>query len=179
MAGVVCLIFFLLEGAAAWTANITSDITVHMNQVTSVPFSIYNASSSDSQAWITGTDSHIATSSFHITNRTNQTSFNGILNVTGVFLGRTKLTLIEIMDTLQNSQEVSLITVVREERTIDHIFTASVAILVSILYINFGCAMDWSVCRNTLRKPIGPAIGFFCQFLIMPVVYFINKKSIK
>lgn len=58
----------------------------------------------------------------------------------------------------------------REERTIDTIFTISVAILVSILYINFGCAMDWNVCRDTLKRPIGPAIGFFCQFLIMPLV---------
>ncbi|KAL6448342.1 hypothetical protein ACFW04_000347 [Cataglyphis niger] len=54
----------------------------------------------------------------------------------------------------------------------DTIFTASVAILVSILYINFGCAMDWNICRDTLKKPIGPAIGFFCQFLIMPVLSF-------
>lgn len=30
--------------------------------------------------------------------------------------------------------------------------------------------MDWDVCRNTLKKPIGPTIGFFCQFLIMPLV---------
>lgn len=65
---------------------------------------------------------------------------------------------------------MSLITVIREERTIDTIFTISVAILVSILYINFGCAMDWNVCRDTLRRPIAPAIGFFCQFLIMPLV---------
>lgn len=70
----------------------------------------------------------------------------------------------------ESSQTVSIITVIREERMIDTIFTISVAILVSILYINFGCAMDWTVCRETLRRPIGPAIGFFCQFLIMPLV---------
>jgi len=70
----------------------------------------------------------------------------------------------------KDSQEVSRIIVVREERTIDSVFTASVAILVSILYINFGCAMNWNVCRDTLKRPIGPIIGFFCQFLVMPLV---------
>lgn len=59
---------------------------------------------------------------------------------------------------------------VRKKRVIDTVFTASVAMLVSILYINFGCAIDWSQFRNILKRPVGPAIGFFGQFVVMPVV---------
>lgn len=33
--------------------------------------------------------------------------------------------------------------------------------------------MDWGVCRDTLKKPIGPAIGFVCQFLTMPLLSFL------
>lgn len=62
------------------------------------------------------------------------------------------------------------VTVIREQRVIDRVFTASVATLVSILYINFGCAVDWTSFRSNLKKPIGPAIGFFTQFGIMPTV---------
>ncbi|XP_011698719.1 PREDICTED: ileal sodium/bile acid cotransporter-like isoform X2 [Wasmannia auropunctata] len=160
----------LLGGAAAWTIDIVPNITVHMNEVISIPFSVHD-SLLYPHTWVVSTDRHIATASFQeITS--NQTSFNGILNITGVFLGRTKLTF--TMTKMTNkSQEVSFITVIRQERIIDTIFTASVAVLVSILYINFGCAMDWGVCRDTLKKPIGPAIGFVCQFLTMPLLSFL------
>ncbi|XP_029675974.1 ileal sodium/bile acid cotransporter-like isoform X2 [Formica exsecta] len=173
MTGAKCIIgLLLLRGVAAWTVDIVHDITVHMNHVTSVPFNIpdYNLSSNLSLV-VTSQDNDIAIPSFELLQNENK-SCNGILNVTGVFLGRTKLIFTLEEDGVKDSQEVSRIIVVREERTIDTIFTASVAILVSILYINFGCAMDWDVCRDTLKKPIGPAIGFFCQFLIMPVLSF-------
>lgn len=62
------------------------------------------------------------------------------------------------------------VTVIREQRVIDRVFTASVATLVSIIYINFGCALDWNSFRLNLKRPIGPAIGFFTQFIIMPTV---------
>lgn len=177
MAGVTYIIgFLLLGGAAARTVDIVPDITVHMNQIISVPFSIHNISNNNMvQILHISTDENIAKQSFRMTS--NETFINGILNITGVFLGRTKLTFTLLEERGDNISESSLtvtrITVIREERTIDTIFTISVAILVSILYINFGCALDWSVCRDTLRRPIGPIIGFFCQFLIMPVLSFV------
>ncbi|KAH0956161.1 hypothetical protein HN011_002106 [Eciton burchellii] len=164
--------FLLLRGATAWTVDIASDITVNMNHILSVPFSIYNISSP--KLLLSSTDNDIAIPSLPLLVQ-NGTFFNGIVNITGVFLGRTKLIFNLLLEDkidfqIKDSQEVSRINVVREERIIDSIFTASVAILVSILYINFGCAMDWNVCRNTLKRPIGPIIGFFCQFLIMPLL---------
>ncbi|XP_011062757.1 PREDICTED: ileal sodium/bile acid cotransporter-like isoform X1 [Acromyrmex echinatior] len=175
MAGVYVIGLLLLGGAAAWTVDIAHDITVHMNQVISVPFSVHNNNNnnniSNPHMWYFNTDQHIAKLSSQFT-KSNKTSFSGIFNITGVFLGRTTLTFTITEMGIKEDQEVAVITVIREERTIDSVFTASVAILVSILYINFGCAIDWNVCRNTLRRPIGPAIGFFCQFLIMPLLSF-------
>ncbi|EFN78725.1 ileal sodium/bile acid cotransporter isoform X2 [Harpegnathos saltator] len=167
----------LLRGAAAvpaWTIDIASDITVHMNNIASVPFIISsNVPAELRLTLVPSSNNNVAKTSIHILAQ-NETSFNGILNVTGVFLGTTKLTFALIEnENIKYSKDVSTITVIREERTIDTIFTISVAVLVSILYINFGCAMDWDICRNTLKKPIGPAIGFVCQFVIMPLLSFV------
>lgn len=101
--------------------------------------------------------------------------WSSAFNVTGNFLGYAEmhLQLINNNDNtiLKHSNPVN-VKVVRNQRVIDQIFTYSVAVLVSVIYINFGCALDWSVFRNTIRRPVGPIIGFFCQFLIMPLISF-------
>lgn len=100
-------------------------------------------------------------------------NWNSAFNVTGNFLGYAEmhLQLIDKSDNtiLKHSNPVN-VKVVRSERVIDHVFTYSVAVLVSVIYINFGCALDWSVLKQTIRRPVGPSIGFLCQFLIMPLV---------
>merc|ERR1719400_1345693 len=58
------------------------------------------------------------------------------------------------------------------KKTASKIFGYSVAVLVSLAYINFGCALDLNVMREVLRKPIGPAIGFVSQFIFMPLCSF-------
>lgn len=62
------------------------------------------------------------------------------------------------------------VTVTRLKRIIDTVFSASVATLVSIMYINFGCALEWGELKSSMKKPIGPAIGFIGQFIFMPIV---------
>lgn len=81
--------FLLLCRAAAWTVDITNDISVHMNHVISIPFNISNNLSSKLSLNVTTLDNDIAIPSFQLLQ--NENSFNGILNITGVFLGRTKL----------------------------------------------------------------------------------------
>jgi len=97
-------------------------------------------------------------------------SFNFTLE--GTFLGRTKL---RIRRT-DNATETRFwtndydITVLRVTGWLDLAFTYSVATLVAIIYINMGAAVDTRIMTQTLKKPIGPAIGFFSQFVIMPLV---------
>jgi sodium/bile acid cotransporter 3/5 len=100
-------------------------------------------------------------------------SWSSAFNVSGNFLGYASVHL-QLSDNnsqtvLKSSNPVS-VKVVRSERVIDQIFTYSVAVLVSIIYINFGCALDWSVFKKTVRMPLGPIIGFASQFLVMPLV---------
>lgn len=99
--------------------------------------------------------------------------WDGGFNVSGVFLGSTTL-FVEVRG-WKNNRTVSLpeelpVTVIREERVIDKVFTASVAILVSILYINFGAALDLPTLKAIMVRPIGPIIGFLAQFLFMPLL---------
>jgi sodium/bile acid cotransporter 3/5 len=88
---------------------------------------------------------------------------DGAFNLTGNFLGKTRVR-------CEGAPGAMDVTVIREKRVIDTVFTSSVATLVSIIYINFGCAFNWGELHKTLKRPIGPAIGFFGQFVVMPLV---------
>lgn len=91
---------------------------------------------------------------------------------TSIFLGQTTVSF-RIKD--NNNEQVDYddsmpVTVIREKRAIDSVFTGSVATLVSIIYINFGCALHWEELRKSLKRPVGPVIGLATQFGIMPTV---------
>lgn len=69
----------------------------------------------------------------------------------------------------EKSNESLGVTVLRPQRVIDRLFVYSVIILVSILYINFGAAINLSSIKEILRRPVGPVICFVCQFIFMPL----------
>lgn len=109
----------------------------------------------------------------YLVNMGSEKNWTSVFNVTGNFLGKTALRLNGVKKDNTGSAGKSddlKVTVIRAKRTIDTVFTYSVAILVAVIYINFGCALDWGVLRTTLKRPIGPAIGFGCQFVAMPLV---------
>lgn len=62
------------------------------------------------------------------------------------------------------------IAVFRKPHLIDKIFIYCVIGLMSIIFINFGCAMDVDQLKQCVAKPIAPATSFFVQFLILPIV---------
>lgn len=110
----------------------------------------------------------------------NPRNWSSAFNVTGNFLGYAKVRLQfrdKSDDSVKESNPVT-VKVMRRERVIDKLFTYSVITLVSIIYINFGCALDWSVFKKTIRRPLAPIIGFLCQFLIMPVLSFALGKML-
>ncbi|XP_054717560.1 LOW QUALITY PROTEIN: hepatic sodium/bile acid cotransporter-like [Uloborus diversus] len=112
-----------------------------------------------------------------VTNETyfNTKSSNGTFTVRGNFLGKTEIFLQKVVngtakDNPKDSSNSLKVSVVRRVKAISHAFTASVAILVSLNYINMGCALDLCVVQSVLRKPIAPAIGFISQYAAMPLV---------
>lgn len=166
-------------GSSAWKIHLNdSTIKIHMDSTVAVQFNVTDLPATiNSKVEITAesSDTNIATISlpvFHYDKIENGV-WKDFINVTGVFLGKAKISV-----TINHNGEIvrsneSNVIVTRRERVIDTIFTASVAILVSILYINFGCAMDWDLCKKTLRRPVGPVIGFVCQFLFMPLISYV------
>ena len=101
----------------------------------------------------------------------NANNWTLMFNLTGKFLGFTEIR----ADLLNEAKESVLdktmdVSVVRKKTIQSKLFSYSVAILVSLAYINMGCAMDLEVVKKTLKKPIGPTIGFICQYLLMPLI---------
>lgn len=97
--------------------------------------------------------------------------WSGQFNVSAAFLGRAQVYVHIVRNgNVSQSSESLAVVIIREERLIDTLFTISVATLVSILYINFGAALDLQKVRAAFVRPIGPTIALFCHFLVLPVV---------
>lgn len=94
MAVIAVIIGFLVLQRAAATVSqdieIQSEISVHMNNVVSIPFVLQDLPAEPKFTLVPHSESDIAKSTLHILTQ-NGTSFNGVVNITGVFLGRTEL----------------------------------------------------------------------------------------
>ncbi|XP_011501231.1 PREDICTED: ileal sodium/bile acid cotransporter-like [Ceratosolen solmsi marchali] len=154
-----------------------TETNIHMDEVTHIPFSIENISSNVVKVNLTAisSDLNVVQVERPIFDPLliHDGYYNGSINATGIFLGKAELSMSVLIDEQPVKSDVMNIIVIRKVRVMDTIFTASVAILVSILYINFGCAMDWTVCAKTIKRPIGPIIGCLCQFILMPVISYV------
>ena len=96
---------------------------------------------------------------------------SGSFGVTGVRLGRAYV--IADIDGEVISNYYSVI-VLRTRRKVDYVFRYGLIILASILYIGFGCKIRIETIIGILKKPVAPAVGALCQFIIMPLV---SEKS--
>lgn len=92
---------------------------------------------------------------------------NGTFSVKANFLGHAK---VHVVANGTASTEFLPVSVVRKQSKLSLVFTVSVAVLVSLNYVNMGCALDMQVVKDVLRRPVGPVIGFFSQYLAMPLV---------
>ncbi|XP_014663960.1 PREDICTED: sodium/bile acid cotransporter-like, partial [Priapulus caudatus] len=64
------------------------------------------------------------------------------------------------------------VSVMRQPRIIDVAFNYIVAIFVIVTMIGFGASIDIAVVKEIVKRPIAPAIGAFCQLVVMPLVSF-------
>lgn len=91
-------------------------------------------------------------------NDINNEKWTGVIKVDAIFIGKVNLFVEIIRDQDESKKEKSddlSVIIVRKDRVIDTVFIVSVASLVSILYINFGAALDLRKVKNSIRKPIG------------------------
>ena len=160
-----------------WNVNFQPEkITIHMheNAVINLTVSGLNPSSLiENNATISvRSDDPIAVVDKVIPlNEISAGQWTGNFNIDAIFLGNAKVYVqIEQNGSAERSSEQLPIIIIREERFIDKLFVISVASLVSILYINFGAALDLSKIRGIFTRPIGPIIGGIAQFLLLPLV---------
>ncbi|KAG8235090.1 hypothetical protein J437_LFUL014422 [Ladona fulva] len=104
-------------------------------------------------------------------------SWMGNFTIRGIFVGFAKVKALlepkEGSGHILTSSSVLKVSVIRKNSWMDRAFTISIAVLVSVLFVNFGAALDWMILKETLHRPIGPSIGFVTQFLFMPIVAYI------
>ncbi|VDM02829.1 unnamed protein product [Schistocephalus solidus] len=62
------------------------------------------------------------------------------------------------------------ILILRKSGIVDRIFRIGLIILLFVVSFLMGCELDIDILRKHLRKPIGPVIGFSCQFILMPAI---------
>lgn len=152
------------------------NITLTMDETKQITVYSPNSANVSNKDWtvISDTDQDLLffDDKSYLINLGNDWNWTSVFNLTGNFLGKTtvKLRGTDKNGKVYESNSSLPVTVIRQKRAIDTAFTSSVATLVAIIYINFGCALDWKFLRDTLKKPIGPAIGFGCQFVFMPLV---------
>ncbi|KAL5278053.1 hypothetical protein ACFFRR_002975 [Megaselia abdita] len=65
------------------------------------------------------------------------------------------------------------VIIMKEMKFLDQMFSVTVALVITFLYINFGAALDFDVLKDILKKPVGPSIGFLCQYGLMPLLGFV------
>ncbi|EDW75134.1 uncharacterized protein Dwil_GK19860 [Drosophila willistoni] len=104
--------------------------------------------------------------------------WSGPIQVLGHFLGTSKIT-VHLVDGQLNTSELPTngssdssleVRVVRPERVVDHVFVGSIILLMSLVYINFGAALNLEVLRGLITRPVAPSIGFIMQVVGMPLL---------
>lgn len=186
---VKCILLVLVLGQYAfigktqdvpkWSAKFTPDtVELDMDKQTAVKLELFNINKKETALiQVQSENSNLAHTESVIpidAIDSNTGYWSGNITVKGIFLGQTRL-FIELTTTdneIQTSIHQLTVTILRTLRPIDIAFTVSVALLVSLLYINFGAALDLSVLSGLLRRPVGPLIGFFTQFVVMPLLSF-------
>ncbi|XP_046543689.1 ileal sodium/bile acid cotransporter-like [Haliotis rubra] len=72
----------------------------------------------------------------------------------------------------ENNVQRYMIVVTRNARPIDTVFNVVMYLFVIASTIGMGCKIELGVVKSVLRKPVAPAVGFFCQYLVMPLIAF-------
>ncbi|XP_068991916.1 kinase D-interacting substrate of 220 kDa B isoform X5 [Neodiprion pinetum] len=170
-------LFLMITAASGWNVTFESQtVTVHMHETLSVAFTanVTEADVANGTVVVSTTRESVASVDdlpVLDSSTVNDLVWSSNLVVSGNFLGNADILLSIVSPDQENKTSDALsVIVIREERIIDTLFTVFVAVMVSIMYINFGAAMDWPLCKRTLKRPIGPTIGFVCQFVWMPLL---------
>ncbi|XP_030754009.1 ileal sodium/bile acid cotransporter-like isoform X2 [Sitophilus oryzae] len=144
-----------------------SDVTVYMYDTITVEYNATSEVGDTTECLLYSEDTHIAYMEKEYWIRNLE---SGSFNITGNFLGQTVISCKDPTTNIKVTNDNVAVKCLRKQRLVDRIFTASTATLVAIIYINFGCVVQWTEVRQLIKTPIGPGIGIFGQFVTMPLI---------
>lgn len=175
-----------LCSATTWTAQFDPiNVTLHMHESQEVNLSLkglnYNELLANQARLYVRTDNKKELKvdlQIIATDVTEMGTWAGPVHIEALFLGNPKVYVEKINadGSSERAEQQFPVVIIREDGFINHLFVGSVAGLVSILYINFGAALSLQKLRGIVSRPIGPAIGFTSQFVLMPLVSKNNSK---
>lgn len=104
--------------------------------------------------------------------------FTTNLTVAGLFLGRTELAAAVTNGTKIDGESVTVssslmhVAVLRSQRgqRLSVIFTVVITIFVIVNTFLMGTQLDIDIILKVIKTPVGPIIGFVCQYGLMPLV---------
>ncbi|XP_037794303.1 ileal sodium/bile acid cotransporter-like [Penaeus monodon] len=99
---------------------------------------------------------------------------SGHVNISALFIGYNTLE-VTLFDEFNNSvaNGSMKMTVLLAYQELNDIFTWLMAVLVAILYLIMGATLDLEIVKGIIKKPVGPAVGVFCQYVLMPAISFL------
>lgn len=62
------------------------------------------------------------------------------------------------------------VSVMKTMRVVDIVFRYVIGVAIIVINIAFGCKLDLGIVKECVKRPIALAIGFLCQYLLMPLV---------
>uniref|UniRef100_A0A914WRH7 Solute carrier family 10 member 6 n=1 Tax=Plectus sambesii TaxID=2011161 RepID=A0A914WRH7_9BILA len=106
-------------------------------------------------------------------NEDNRYQHESLVNVTGLFLGRTSLVFgIGKEITLNITRSRFQLRVLRNEtlQMLNTIFTIFLVVFVTFNTFLMGTQLNFGMIMRAVKKPVGCAIGFGCQYTLMPMI---------
>lgn len=83
-----------------------------------------------------------------------------------------------LQDETTADRHVFNVVVFRKRGLLDTIFQVFIYIFLVFVTLAFGCKLDLDVVKENLRRPVAPAIGLCCQYILMPMIAFAIAKIV-
>ncbi|KAK3892948.1 hypothetical protein Pcinc_003216 [Petrolisthes cinctipes] len=100
-------------------------------------------------------------------------TYYGHINISALFIGYNKVyvTLYDEPDVVAGEAVLDM-SVLLSYQYINSLYTNLLGVLVTIIYVFMGATIDLKIISGIVKKPLGPMVGLFCQYVFMPLIAF-------
>uniref|UniRef100_A0A6A7GBX6 Ileal sodium/bile acid cotransporter-like n=1 Tax=Hirondellea gigas TaxID=1518452 RepID=A0A6A7GBX6_9CRUS len=147
------------EYVVNWTTTVQEE--VHAVEITVTDPGVLKVTGSGPRSW------------WLVVSPSSNVTAAGTFNITTLLLGYSNVTL-----TLYNEKEQIIgngtmrTSVLNKDQILNKIFSASLGVLIGLIYVNMGATINLDVIKEIAKKPIGPVVGLVCQYGGMPLIAF-------